>query len=266
MSEAVKISNDGHVRTIILNRPEKKNALNLDLAWSLIGAVEEAAKDDNVWVIAITGEGDGFCSGLDLTAPRDDSANPMSPQTAYLDDVAWIGRFILEFRYGCDKPLVAGINGVAVGAGLSLAMSCDMRMMSDRAVLMAGYPRIGGSPDGGLTFTLPQAMGYEQTMRFLLENRTVSAEEAHKLGLVGEVVPADNLRTRLAEYCQFLCERSPITMRLTKRTVAKATQVIDVEAQMRLEIVSIGKAFASADGKEARAAFMEKRKPNFTGK
>ncbi len=266
MSDFLNIQNDGHVRTITLNRPEKKNALNLELAWGVIGAVEEAAKDDNVWVVAITGAGDGFCSGLDLTGPSDRSAVPLSEQSAYLDDTSWVGRFVLGFRYGCEKPIVAGINGVAVGAGLSLAMACDMRIMSDRAVLMAGYPRIGGSPDGGLSWTLPQAMGYEQAMRFLLENRTVQADEAQKLGLVGEVVAAEKLNARLAEYGQFLCERSPITMRLTKRTVAKATQDIDLEAQMRLEIVSIGKAFGSADGKEARAAFMEKRKPQFTGR
>lgn len=138
--------------------------------------------------------------------------------------------------------------------------------MSDKAVLMAGYPRIGGSPDGGLTWTLPQAMGYEKTIRFLLENKTVDAAEAERLGLVGEVVPADNFGERLAEYAEFLCSRSPITMRLTKRTVSRATRDIDLEAQLRLELSSIRMAFASEDGKEARQAFLEKRQPVFKGK
>ncbi len=266
MSDVLTVTDSGHVRTITLNRPEKRNALNQALAWGIIGAVDEAASDDNVWVICITGNGDGFCSGLDLTNAGEAPASPYTEQGRYLDDISWVGQFVLGFRYRCEKPIVAAINGVAVGAGLSLAMACDIRIMSDRAILMAGYPRIGGSPDGGLTWTLPQAMGYEQTIRFLLENRSVDAQEALKLGLVGEVAAADQLAARAMEYCQFLCERSPITMRLTKRTVAKATQDIDVEAQMRLEVASIGRAFGSRDGKEARQAFMEKRKPVFEGR
>ncbi|OAI39784.1 hypothetical protein AYO38_07005 [bacterium SCGC AG-212-C10] len=259
------ISNDGHVRTLTLNRPEKKNALNDELAWSIVNAIEDAGRDDNVWVLAITGSGGAFCSGLDLTNFGGGSS-PLSPQSQQLDDLAWISRFPLGMRYGCEKPIVAGINGVAVGGGLSLAMATDIRIMADNAVIMAGYPRIGGSPDGGLTWTLPQAMGYEKAMRFLLENRTVGAEEALALGLVGEVAPAAMISDRLAEYCAFLCERSPITMRMTKRTLAKATQDVDLESVLRLEIASIGRAFASNDGKEARQAFIEKRPPVFEGR
>ena len=265
MANALKVAGDGHVRTLILNRPERKNALNNELAWGIVGAIEEAARDDAVWVIAITGSGDSFCSGLDLAGPGDNHSL-LTPLGQQLDDLAWISRFLLGMRYGCEKPVVAGINGVAVGGGLSLAMSADMRIMKRSARLLAGYPRIGASPDGGLTYTLPQAMGYEQAMRFLLENRTVDGEEALRLGLVGEVVDDDVFDARFREYCQFLCERSPITMRLTKRGVAKATQDIDLEAQMRLEIANIGRAFASEDAKEARQAFFEKRAPVFSGR
>lgn len=265
MAEALKVSDEGHVRTITLNRPERKNALNNELAWGIVGAVEAAAKDDAVWVIAITGSGDSFCSGLDLAGPGEEHS-PLSPMARQLDDIAWISHFLLGMRYGCEKPIVAGINGVAVGGGLSLAMAADMRLMKRSARLLAGYPRIGASPDGGLTYTLPQAMGYEQAMRFLLENRTVDADEALRLGLVGEVAEDDAFAERLREYCHFLCERSPITMRLTKRGVAKATQDIDLEAQMRLEIANIGRAFASDDAKEARQAFFEKRPPKFVGR
>jgi enoyl-CoA hydratase/carnithine racemase len=265
MSDVVKIEQDGHVRTIRLNRPERKNALNDELAWGIIGAVEEAAKDDDVWVIGITGSGDSFCSGLDL-AGSGPSFNPQSPMTQQLDDLVWISNFPLGFRYRCDKPIVAGINGVAVGGGLSLAMAADIRVMARGARLLAGYPRIGGSPDGGLSWTLPQVMGYEQAIRFLLENRTVEGDEALRLGMVGEVVDDEAFPARFAEYCQQLTQLSPITARLTKRTVAKATQDIDVEAQMRLEISSIGRAFGSRDGKEARQAFIEKRPPVWEGR
>mgnify|MGYP000962078853 CR=1 FL=1 len=134
------------------------------------------------------------------------------------------------------------------------------------ARILAGYPRIGGSPDGGMTWTLPQLVGYEQAMRFLLENRTVDAAEALRLGIVSEVAEADDFRQRFHDYCQSLTKISPITARMTKRTLAKGQQTIDLEAQMRLEISSIGKCFGSDDGKEARKAFLEKRDPVFTGR
>ncbi|MGH2610891.1 MAG: enoyl-CoA hydratase/isomerase family protein [Tepidiformaceae bacterium] len=261
---AVITTTDGHVRTIRLNRPEVKNAINDELAWGVLGAIEEAAKDDSVWVICVTGTNDAFCSGLDLRG-RGESHNPQSTQSQYLDEFGWVSRFLLTTRRDCDKPVVAGINGVAVGAGLSLALAADIRLMSRGARILAGYPRIGGSPDGGMTFTLSQAIGYEKTMRFLLENRTVNADEALELGIVGEVVDEENFPDRLAEYCQQLASISPLTARLTKRTVVRATTAIDLEAQLRYELHSIGKAFGSEDGKEARQAFLEKRAPVFRG-
>ena len=265
MSNVLSVTNDGHVRTIRLNRPEVKNALNLELAWGVLGAIEEAAKDDNVWVIGITGTDDAFCSGLDLRGTGDNHS-PLTAQTAYLDDIGWVGRIPLLMRKECDKPIVAGINGVAVGAGLSLALAADIKLMKRSARIMAGYPRIGGSPDGGMTWTLSQSIGYEKAMRFLLENRTVTGDEAFELGIVGEVVDDDKFDARFAEYCQQLTKLSPITARLTKRTVGKATTAIDLEAQLRLEIASIGRAFGSHDGKEARQAFLEKRSPVFEGR
>ncbi len=261
---ALLTTTDGHVRTIRLNRPEMKNALNDELSWGIIEAVKEANQDDGIWVIAITGEGDSFCSGLDLRG-RGESHNPNTRLTQQLDDLSWISQFPLLFRQQVEKPIVAGINGVAVGGGLSLALAADIRIMARSARILAGYPRIGGSPDGGMTWTLSQSIGYEKTMRFLLENKTVTADEALDLGIVGEVVEDERFESRLAEYCQQLASISPITARMTKRTVRKATTAIDLESVLRLEIASIGRSFASNDGKEARQAFMEKRAPVFTG-
>lgn len=262
----LEVSDAGRVRTLRLNRPEKKNALSSELAWGIVKAIEEAARDDDVWVLAITGTGDGFCSGLDLSARGGDVASPLSGHSGFLDDVSWVGRFPLLLRQVCDKPVVGGLNGVAAGAGLSLAMACDMRLMATSARLIAGYPRIGGSPDGGLTWTLPQAIGYEHAMRFLLENRTVGADEALALGMVGEVVDDERFTERLGEYCALLAERSPITARLTKRTVGKATTFLDLENHVRYELASIMRAFQSNDAAEARRAFFEKREPTFEGR
>ncbi len=264
MTDLVTVADAGHVRTVTLNRAEKKNALSQALAWSVIEAVDAAARDDNVWVVAITGAGDAFCAGLDLSGSEPYS--PHTPLTAQLDDIGWVGQFLLAIRKRCDKPVVGGINGVAVGAGLGLAMATDVRLVAKSARLMAGYTRIGGSPDAGLTITLPQAMGYEQAMRFMMENRTANGEEAVRLGMAGEVVDDDKFAARLAAYCQELCAWSPITLRLLKRGMVKSSETNDLEQQLRYEVANIRIAFASQDAKEARTAFFEKRKPVFVGK
>lgn len=264
MAELVTTSDRGHVRTITLNRPEKKNALSQALAWGVVKAVDEAALDDNVWVVALTGSGDAFCAGLDLSGS--DAFSPYSPQTAQLDDIGWVGQFLLAIRKRCDKPVVAGVNGVAVGAGLGLAMAADVRLIARSARLMAGYTRIGGSPDAGLTITLPQAMGYERAMRFMMENRTVTGEEALTWGMAGEVADDADLADRLAAYCEGLCAWSPITLRLLKRGIVKSYETTDLEQQLRFEVSNIRRAFGSEDGQEARRAFLEKRKPVFQGR
>lgn len=263
MSDVVQVHDKGHVRTIVLDRPAKMNALTHELAWGIVGEVQKAAHDDDVWVIALTGRGKAFCAGLDLTGPGED-VSPLSPQDRSLDDVSWVGRFALVLRQECDKPVVAGLNGVSAGAGMSLAMAADMRIAARSCRLVAGYPRIGASPDGGLTWTLPQAIGYEQAMRFLLENRTVDADEALRLGFVGEVVDDERLEARLAEYCAQLAERAPLANRLTKRGIARAV-AIDLEDHLRYELANIRRAFASEDAAEARRAFFDKRAPLFKG-
>jgi len=265
MENIVEVIDEGHVRYIRLNRPEKKNAVNEALAWGVLDAIADAQANDEVWAIGLTGKGDSFCAGLDLSG-RGDSASSMGPVTDRLDDIGWVGRFLLQLRQDCDRPIVGGINGVAVGAGLGLAMATDIRIAARSARFMAGYTRIGGSPDGGLTFTLPQAIGYEQAMRFMLENRTVSGEEVVSLGLAGEVVDDDKFEARFKEYCELVASWSPFSARLTKRGMAKASTPIDLRGQVIWERANVLTAFQTEDGKEARKAFFEKRKPEFKGR
>lgn len=255
-----------HVRIVRLNRPAKKNALTEAMGWAIVAAVEEAARDDAVWVVGITGAGDAFCSGLDLSDRGGERGTPHSPQDDMLDDLGWVSRFPLVMREGCTKPVVGGINGVAVGAGLSLAMAADVRIASRRARFLAGYARAGTSPDGGLSFTLPQAIGYEHALRFLLEQETIDADEALARGLVGEVVDADAFDDRFLACCQRLARVSPIAARQTKRMLGAATTAIDLETHLRIEVAHARRGLQTEDSREAVKAILEKRAPRFRGR
>lgn len=266
-TDVLKLETRDHVRFIRLNRPEKKNALSSELGWAIVNAVQAAAQDDDVWVVGLTGEGDAFCSGLDLRPSGDGSSqNPLSPQDQILDDLGWVSRFPLSMRRDCDKPVVAGINGVAVGAGFSLAMSADIRIASSHARMLVGYARAGTSPDGGLTFTLSQAIGHERALRFLLEQRMISADEALALGIVGEVVPANDFQSAFEDYCLQLTKVSPIAARQTKRMLARAAGVHSLEAHVREELVNARRGLNTEDGQEAMRAILEKRDPVFRGR
>jgi 2-(1,2-epoxy-1,2-dihydrophenyl)acetyl-CoA isomerase len=257
----------GHVRILRLDRPERKNALTSSLGWSIVRAIADAHADDEVRVVALTGNGDAFCSGLDL-GPGDDAPveTGLSEQERMLDERGWVGRFLLALRFETDKPVVAGINGVAVGAGLSLAMAADIRIASDTARLHPGYLRAGTSPDGGLTWSLPTLVGHERALRFLLESRFVAADEALRIGLVSEVVAADELHARLLEFCESIAAQAPLAVRRTKRLVARTPLVTDVGARVTDEIRSALAGLDTEDGQEAVRAIMEKRAPEFRGR
>ncbi|HET6874250.1 MAG TPA: enoyl-CoA hydratase-related protein [Acidimicrobiales bacterium] len=257
----------GHVRVLRMNRPERKNALTASLGWSIVRALAEAQADDEVRVVALSGNGDAFCSGLDLGGGDDVVPDTgLSEQEQAIDEQGWIGRFLLAMRFDTDKPVVVGLNGVAVGAGLSLAMAADIRIAAAGARLHPGYLRAGTSPDGGLTWSLPTLIGHEAAMRFLLESRFVDAEEALRLGIVSEVVPGDQLADRLMEFCAAVAAKAPLAVRRTKRLVARAPLVNDVGNRVAEEIRSAVAGLNSEDGKEAVQAIFEKRDPQFRGR
>ena len=257
----------GHVRILRLDRPERKNALTSSLGWSIVRAIGDADADDDIRVVALTGNGDAFCSGLDLGGGDDTPVETgLSHQEQVLDEKGWVGRFLVALRFETDKPVVAGINGVAVGAGLSLAMAADIRFAADSARLHPGYLRAGTSPDGGLTWSLPTLVGHETAMRFLLESRFVDADEAFRRGLVSEVVPSDQLQARLLELCEAIAAQAPLAVRRTKRLVARTPLVTDVDARVTDEIRNALAGLASEDGQEAVQAIIEKRTPEFLGR
>lgn len=244
-------------RLLTLNRPDKKNALSPDLTRALVDAIKRAAHDDDVRVIGLTGAGDAFCAGADLSPGQRRGRAEETIETAV--------QLVTHIRVHCEKPVIAGINGLAIGAGLSLAMCCDIRMASSRANFHPGYARAGTSPDCGLTWSLPQAVGHERALRFLLELEFVDAEAARAMGMVGDVVSHDTFYQDFIAYCHKIAEVAPLAARQTKLQVTRAGLPDDLEALIRDELKYTGRGLASNDGREAVRAIFEKRKPVFTG-
>jgi 2-(1,2-epoxy-1,2-dihydrophenyl)acetyl-CoA isomerase len=258
----VLYSVDGGVATVMLNRPEKLNALNDELANEIQVAVREADADDAVRVIVLTGAGKGFCSGLDLTGPRGNNREPSRKDR--LDDFGWVGRAPLLLTQ-IDKPVVAAINGPAAGAGLSLALAADIRLMAAGVRLTTGYIRRGLLPDGGMTFFLPRIIGQARAADLILSARWIEADECERIGLVARMLPVEGFREAVAAYATELAAGPPIGMTYAKRLLWQSTTA-DLPTMLRAELVDIRACFASQDVQEGIRAFAEKRSAAFTGR
>lgn len=249
------------VRTITLDRPDKLNAVNGVLASSLVSALGDAAEQDEVRVVVITGAGRAFCAGLDLSMPPE---LPTATRVERLDPYAWVGSWVRGVL-SCEKPVVASINGPAAGAGFGLALACDLRIVATSASMTAGYVRRGLSPDAGVSYLLPRHVGLARAADILLTGRDVDATEAERIGLATLVVPDSELATATSSYAAKLAAGAPIAHALTKRLLA---QTFDrpLDVALRDELTHIKYCFTTADVTEAMTAFREKRRPEFKGR
>jgi 2-(1,2-epoxy-1,2-dihydrophenyl)acetyl-CoA isomerase len=263
--ETVLVEDRDGVRTIALNRPEKLNALTDQLANEMIAAIEEADRADEVNVILITGAGRGFCAGLDLTQRLNGTA-PVRQPTRWerLDETSWVGRQALVIT-GASKPVVAAINGPAAGAGLSIALAADVRLMAAGVRITTGYARRGLNPDGGMSWFLPRLVGMTRAADLILSARDITAEEALQSGIVAAVYPDDEFRAQAQAYAARLAANAPIGMSNSKRLLAEAYDNT-LAVQLKRELTLIRRAFESDDVREGLAAFAEKREPVFKGR
>lgn len=262
MSELQVMTQSG-VRTLTLNRPERLNAINDALSSKLIEALQQASIDDEVRVVVITGEGRGFCTGLDLSTARSLS-DPSQSRHEKLDDLGWVGHLALAI-VNCDKPVLAAINGTAAGAGLAITLACDLRLMSDHAKLTTGYIRRALSPDAGVTYFLPRLIGTTRATELILTGRDVGAEEAEKIGLVNRIYPSESFLDDVLLFATELAAGPPIALTLTKRLLVTSTET-DLLSQLKQEFRSIKTCFGTEDVQEGIKSFQEKRKPQFRGK
>lgn len=252
------------IAILTLHRPERLNALDVELREALVQACQELRDDDQVWAVVLTGAGRGFCAGVDLRSARQDPAQSPHRQER-LDLYGWVGRQAMAVYRTLDKPIIAAVNGVAAGAGMSLALACDMRVGSELTRFKTVFIERSLSPDSGMSFFLPRIVGYSRACDLLYTSRFVEAEEAHRLGLLDRLVPADLLMDEAIALAQQIASWPPVAMQATRRALQQSMEST-LEEQLRHE--SFGLLFARRaphDVQEARDSFLQRRPPQFTG-
>ncbi len=265
MADEVLYEVADHVATVTLNRPERLNAATFDMGDQLTEAFERVAADPNVRAVILTGAGGAFCSGDDVQAawgdPRmaavmDELGSirpPLTPETAAV--------------LGCTKPTIAAVNGVALGIGMDFAVMCDFRLAATEARFGLLYVKMGLMADLPSYWRLPQLVGYEKAAELLMTARMIDAEEAARIGLVSQVLPADELLTAAHALAARIASMPPLAVQHVKEGLRRGAGRSYAELGDLATFVGNGLArlFATADHKEAAAAFVEKRDPVFTG-
>ncbi|HOE18303.1 MAG TPA: enoyl-CoA hydratase-related protein [Syntrophorhabdaceae bacterium] len=251
----------GHIAVITLNRPAAKNAFSPEMIRLWCEYLEKAKQDDAIRVIIVTGNGDTFCSGGDI---RDMAEGKL--QSWDMKRFLWDGvhRIVLTLE-DLDKPVIAAINGSAMGAGMDMAIMCDLRVCSEKAKLAESYIMMGLVPGDGGAYFLPRVAGLPKALELLLTGDVISAEEALRLGIVNKVVAHDRLIAETMKLAEKIAARPPLAVRMTKRA---AYQGLTSSLRSHLDYISsqISLLSETKDHLEAARAFLEKRKPKLEGK
>lgn len=258
MAENVLIERLDRVAVITINRPDKLNALNIQTRLELSDALDELREDDQVRVVIITGSGEkAFIAGADISE--------FEGRTAIQQRGVMRSRNIFTTAEEFPKPLIAMINGFCLGGGNELAMSCDLRIASEKARFGQPEINLGIIPGGGGTQRLPRLVGEGRAMQIILSGEMIDAAEAWRIGLVNQVHPADQLRAKTLELALRIAEKSPIALALAK-TAVKAAARTNLREGLDLEIDLFSLCFSSDDMTEGVRAFLEKRRPDFKGR
>jgi 2-(1,2-epoxy-1,2-dihydrophenyl)acetyl-CoA isomerase len=246
------------VATITLNRPDALNALTVPMKQELLAALRRLEADPAARALILTGSGRAFCAGQDLRERLQPDAAPLGVEVRERYNP------IIRLMRSMAKPIVGAINGVAAGAGASLAMACDLRIASDAASFALAFGRVGLVPDSGATWFLPRLVGATRAAELALLNDPVSAADALRLGLVGRVVAPEELLAEAEAVAGRLAAGAPRAIELTKRALNTAWER-DLESALEYEADLQDTAGRTKDHAEGLAAFLEKRAPRFTG-
>lgn len=251
----------GQTAIITLNRPEAKNAFSPEMIALWKGFLERASVDDDVRVIVVTGKGETFCSGGDIRDMAEGKLKTWDMKRFLWDGVHRIALTLEDL----DKPVIAAINGAAMGAGLDMALMCDFRVCSDQAKLAESYINMGLIPGDGGAWFLPRLVGTSKALELLLTGDVLTAYEALGLGIVNRVVPHEKLTDETLAFAAVIAAKPPLAVRMMKRAVYQG-QTSTLRAH--LDYISSQEALLSdtADHQEAARAFLEKREPKFEGR
>lgn len=261
MTSNIKVEISDRIQTITLDRPEKKNAFNTEMINEWVTALEEAQKDDNVHVVVITGAGDSFCSGGDVTLMQKGSDSRLDAKNLLWEDIHRVAFTMQKI----DKPVIAAINGPAVGAGLDMALMADIRTMAEDARVSEGYVTVGLIPGDGGAYYLPRLVGQSKALELLWTGRFVDSREALEIGLVDFVFSTETLEKQTLALAKRIADGPQIAVRMIKRAVRQSLKS-DLETSLDLISSHMAIVTATEDHKEGVNAFLERRKPNFIGK
>jgi enoyl-CoA hydratase/carnithine racemase len=258
----VLLEKEQGVATITLNRPDKMNALIPGIADGIYRALEDAAMDDEIRAIVLTGTGRAFCAGADVGAMAQRAAQPATTDTPSAMRPGRV-HIALQIR-ACNKPVIAAINGVAVGVGLDLALACDIRIASDEARLSEAYIRRGMIPAGGGSFFLPRLVGIDRALLIAWTGDIIDARESERIGLVTMVVPHKDLREAARELAEKLAKGPALAVQKTKRAIYDGL-TMGLEAHLEYTAAVRRELLLTFDHKEGSTSFVEKRAPRFKG-
>jgi len=267
------LEREGPIAAITLNRPEKGNSFDTALGAEFDYVIKQLGGDRDVRAIVITGAGKYFSTGIDLSmfvAPERHAAGVLGIQDVLpAEDDQTFGKgtalaAVIRIR-DMPKPVIAAVNGQAVGLGLAVALGCDVVIASDLAKFSMAFVKRGVVPDTGASFNLPRLVGLQRACRLTFTGDTIDAAEAERIGMVSQVVPHDELMKAARDLAERMAKNPPLAVGLAKSQLYQAMAETDMVEHMKREVETMARCMGTADFKEAAAAFLEKREPVFRG-
>lgn len=256
MTEFCIVEKADHIMTVTINRPERLNALHPPANAELGEVFDDYANDPDMWVAIITGAGRAFSAGNDLRYQAEGGERQPTPR----------GFGGLSSRFDLTKPVIAAVNGVAMGGGFEIALACDLIIASENARFALPEPKVGLAALAGGLNRLPRQIGSKRALGMILTGRHVPASEGETLGFVNEVVPADELMNATRKWAQMICECAPLSIRASKDVVYRSLDFASLEDSMTASYDSVKAMLKGEDFIEGPKAFAEKRPPNWSGR
>jgi len=263
----IKVDIEDEVATLTLNRPDKLNCLNAAILHEMSKAIGELNADDGVKALILTGEGRAFCSGADLAeqpygTDKNQPGISRAEHTTPFVSFGWVVKHIEDFT----KPVIAAVNGIAAGGGLSLALAADIRIASENAAFSSIFVKRGLVPDCGISYYLPRLVGVSKALELMWTGDKIDAGEAERIGMVNKVVPNDHLMKSANEFARVLAKGPSLAIEMIKRMAYTALKSDSVMTQMAVEDFMQQVCRESEDIREGVLGFLEKRPPNFKGR